>query len=135
MDTFGVVLNDVSLLAPVAQGGFVAGLVAIGAERRDVARERGRSRVVLAQGVVRAVASLAGGGVGAALGRQRAVGALVILVDLGLVTDGTIDLRRHGVAGPFVRRGAAGVALHAGDGSSTAAGRVMVDGGVQLGLV
>ena len=84
---------------------------------------------------MRAVAILAGGSVGAALGRQRAVGAFVILVDLSFVADRTIDLRRHGIAGPFVRRRAAGMALHASDGRSAAAGRVMVDGGVHLGFV
>src|ERR1017187_36725 len=52
----------------------------------------------------------------------------MILVDLGLVADRTIDLRRHGIAGPFVGRRAAGMALHASDGRPAAARRGMGGG-------
>ena len=122
VDALAVAFDDEVLLAGVAKGGLLSGLVALGAQGRDVAREGRRGGIEFAACSVRAVAILAERRVGTALRGQRAVRALAVLGHHLFVTDGAIHLALDGDAGPDVGRSPAGVALHAGDAGVARAG-------------
>ena len=124
VDALAVMVHDVVLLAGVANGGLLPGLVAFGAERRDVSRKGRRGGIELAQGAVRAVAVLAERARRGCPARpacracSRGIGFTTFCV-----ADGAIHLVLDGAAGSHVGRRPAGMALHAGDAGMARAGQ------------
>ncbi len=115
VDRVGVGGDDVRHVGLDADGGLFAGAMAAGAEHRHVAREGRRRRLLLALGGVVAVAVEADRSVRVPLGGELAVDALLVLLDLGGVTDAAVDLRFDRLAGAVVRRADLAVALGAAD--------------------
>ena len=113
VDRVGVAADDVGRRAVNADCRLRPDAMAASAERRHVARERRRERLVLRLGGVRRVAVEADRSVWILLRRQRSVNAGVVLLDLLRVTDTAIDLLGDRLARPVMRRRNLVVALRA----------------------
>ena len=112
VDALRVVLHDGVLLARIPNGGFLARAMALSTQRRNIAGERRRCRVIFAQSSVRAVAIAACWRIGTALRRQLTVRAVTIQSDYFVVADRAVHFRRHGAARFYIGRSSPSVALN-----------------------